>query len=449
MRYLFAMGFFFAISNGLLIALSTNARADNQTQPSPVPLAYVRRLLVLPVAMVAPTDAPLPPRPPVWDKKAIRLWEERRKARESFVQLRMEAVRQVEVAILARLRQLTGINLVSGTMAHASAVWHKLQQEPNKPFQTPIVIQLQDKDYIQPSLLAEVAHSAEVDASLALIVDRFGTHSGLEKEVRLRIVAYLMPAERATLRGPFYVYGWAKSARQFFRRGYQKTDEQLAREASVQVARQLAHVLETGEEPPFTRDERVAIVPAYVPQEIHKQTENRGETFPIPIPSLIRQSDVLLQLDIGPFAEICDPDEVKGVLRSQRRTPMDFWSIEGRPDPEPAKELAQKLRAEYVLLSRIRHLELIESHVVVQEAGQPRKGIERRAEAEVEGAILRIADAKVIWQDRVVGATTARTEYVRHEPRLRTDEQTVLDAVRTAYAYLRFSFDSYRRKFER
>lgn len=363
--------------------------------------------------------------------------------------MRAEVVRQTEQAINARLSRLAGMTLVTGAAKQAPVVWRELQPSLPELHGTPIVARRKNEDFILLGHLAEFARVSGANAGLAIVMDRMGTRSGIEREVWLRVVAYLIPAENSTLRGPYHAYGWAKSARRFFRRGYQKTDTQLAQEAALQAARQLAHVLETGEEAPFARDGRVAIVPADVPQEIRKRDENSGETLLMAFPSLIRQRDVLLQLDIVPFAEIGDSDDVKDALRALRLTPAEFWDLNGRPVLETVRKFAEKLDADYVLLSRIRHLELAERRVAVKDAGQLREGIERRAEAEVEGAIVRMSDESVIWQDRVLGSTVARTEYVRHEPRLRTEEQTTSDAVRTAYAYLRFSFDSYRRRFER
>ncbi|HLJ76907.1 MAG TPA: hypothetical protein VKT75_05815, partial [Acidobacteriaceae bacterium] len=83
------------------------------------------------------------------------------------------------------------------------------------------------------------------------------------------------------------------------------------------------------------------------------------------------------------------------------------------------------------------------------DSGQVRGGVQRDAEAEVQATLYRRQDDRLIWIDRASGGTIALTEYVRHMARIRSDVQCVLDAARTAYAYLRSSFDEYCRKFER
>jgi hypothetical protein len=76
-------------------------------------------------------------------------------------------------------------------------------------------------------------------------------------------------------------------------------------------------------------------------------------------------------------------------------------------------------------------------------------GQERHAAAEAEALLLRVADGKVVWRDRREGTTTTRTEYVRQQPRLRGEEPCLLDAIRTAFAQLRFGFEEYKKRFEK
>src|SRR5437764_14843679 len=52
-----------------------------------VPLSYVRSLLVVPVVSLTQPDLPLPPRPPLADKRAIKAWESQRAGRNAITAL--------------------------------------------------------------------------------------------------------------------------------------------------------------------------------------------------------------------------------------------------------------------------------------------------------------------------------------------------------------------------
>jgi hypothetical protein len=420
--------------------------------PSLVPLAYVRRLAVAPAALAVLPEAPLPPKPPASDKKAAARWEQRRRGREAYARLRAESLTPLDEEIAARLGRLPGLLLVPPPPDHLlPALWNRpalpLPESPER------LMFSQNGPAIAPlaAPMEELARAAQADAALVVLMDRFGTHSGLEREVWMRLTAWLKPGGDRPLCGPFYVYGVGRSGRKLFGfgKGYQKSDAQIARDAAAQAARQIAHALETGQEALFTRDAQVAIVPALVPAYTLKRLEESPEKIAVPLPALQRQSDVLLQPELGPVAEIVASDDVEDALRALNLRPADFWSASGAPDTERMAALAGRLRAGYVFISRMTGVELNERAVTVPDDGTPHAGVERQAEAEAEAVLFRPSDGRILWRDRLAGSTAARTEYVRHQARIRTDEQCVVDAARIAFALLRFSFEDYKKRFER
>lgn len=442
-------------SVGSLIMLTALSTAQGLTQtgspePSRAPLAYVRRLAIAPVALATRPDAPLPPTPPA-DKKALARWQAQQKSREQFVRLRAETLQRLEEVLSARLALMPGLSLTPQPRTGcAPGLWaDPLSPRPEMPGRPVVGRNPEGRALPLAEPLAGLAREAGADAALAVAVDRFGTQTGLERGVWLRLIAYVMPTEGGALRGPFHALGWARTGRKLFVKGFQKSDSRLAREAAAQAVGQLTHTLQTGQDPPFAREARVVVVPAMTPQAVEKRFEETTETTRIPLPSLVRQRDVLWQPALSPVIEWIDADEMQAALRALRLEAASFWTPGGHPAVESVQSLAERLRADYVFASRLMNLELTERARTVLEDGQPRAGVERRAEAEAEALLLRAADGRILWRDQAVGTATTRTDYVRGKPRILTEEQCVLDAVRTAYIHLRFSLAGHKKRYER
>ena len=154
-------------------------------------------------------------------------------------------------------------------------------------------------------------------------------------------------------------------------------------------------------------------------------------TYPVP------EKGFDYSLAIGFFDYQKDPE---AAMRALAFTATGLWGADGEPDVTRVLQLARRLRAGFVFVTR-----LAEASLRQEEAdGAARK----RATAEVDGRLIRVSDGEVIWRDRATGGSAARTEYVRNEARIRSDEQCLSDAARTAYAHLRFAFDVFRRRFE-
>jgi hypothetical protein len=246
--------------------------------------------------------------------------------------------------------------------------------------------------------------------------------------------------------------GRARATRKLIGKGLSRTDDELVSQAALQACGQLVREMRTGERSPFVAGGRVAIVRATVPEEIEKVMAGDGPgsvTQPVQLRSLVRQSDVLLQSDLPPTTEVLDSDETDSALRSIGAAPSDFWGPSGLARVDLVRRLAAHLRADYVFLSLVREVAAEESPAASPDGGVKRPGIERKVDVTATGALYSVAQDRIIWQDTVEGGTIAKTEYVRHKPRIRSDEQAVMDAVHTAYAYLRYSFDEFHRRYFR
>jgi hypothetical protein len=200
---------------------------------------------------------------------------------------------------------------------------------------------------------------------------------------------------------------------------------------------------------------RVLTLPASVPLTIEKSVEEAdsqtgsGQTITLPLSYLRRQRDVLFQPETSPTAEPVPEGDATFAFTSIGAQPEEVWTASGAPDQELLAKVAELSGAQYVFASRIRDITLSDSPELAKDGGELRTAVRRQAEMEVEGLLYGVRERAVLWRDTVEGGTIAITEYVRRQPRLRSDEQCVADAARTAYAHLRSSFDEYRRKFDR
>ncbi len=285
------------------------------------------------------------------------------------------------------------------------------------------------------------------DALVAPIVEGFGARGSTQRELWLQVSARVVRAD-GTVLGPYHAYGWASTLRISLFKGLVTSDEKLAEAAGDQAGRELAHALISGTEPLFADWRAAAIVPAAVPQVVAKRLAS-GTSVAVPLPSLRRAADVLFQPAIPPFVPLASPQRVWAALRRLGLRPEDLWAASGDPDVGYAVRVAKLLHVDYLFVSRVQDLALSEETLSVPDGSTMKPGVERRADATAEAALIRVSDGAVLWRDRLSGGTAARTEYVRHVPRLRTDEQCVGDAARIAYAYLRFSLDDYRRSLVR
>ncbi len=422
----------------LMVGMAQPLAAHAQDEPNPsIPLRYIRRIVVAPVALTTAPDVPLPSRPPTPARKRLEQWLEQQRLRETLVRLREEARREVSETVSAKLSGLSGLTMVAPPVADsAPPLWQEPEERSVRSSPKP-----------SEESMATYARSAQADAALVIAIDRFGLRTGLEREVWFQVIAYLSPTE-GPMRGPFFAVGRGRVTRKLIGKGYGKDDSQLVRESCQQIARQLSHTLETGKQSPFMHHARIAILPAATPDSVQRVTVGETDVVRVSLPSLTRQADVFLQPELTPVAEMMEVGEVRAAMRTLKLQPKDLWS-EGKPDREQIARVAQHLRADYLFVSRVTTLDLTQNVVSVMAMGQAHEGLERRAEAEAEAILLRCEDGAILWRDRLVGTAAARTEYVRRKPRILTEEQTTVDAVRVAYAYLRLSFEEYKRRFER
>lgn len=422
--------------------IASRAEAAEREPDGRIPLAYVRSLVAVPVILATQDDPAPPQEPSAAKKKEHAQWLARMKAREEFSGLRKLGRDALDLELSERLRQVRGI-----TLTRASAALTENGRAP-----------VADTNFVRL-----ITSRNGADACLITRIDHFNRNTGLEREIWLRAVGWLWRADEQggmdSARGPFFAIGRAVAGRRLLRGGFSKTDDELVRQAATQAAQRLSGELETGRTPLFMDDCRVAVLPAVIPLSLDKTVEaapddsapagRPPQSFTLTLGSLVRQRDVLFQPETSPTAIRVGVDESLLAMTSAGLQASDIWTARGAPDLELLARIADVTNARYVFASRIRDISLTDSPELAKDAGELRTAVRRQADVEVEGLLYGAREKALIWRDTVEGGTIAITEYVRHQPRLRSDEQCLADAARTAYAHLRSSFDEYKRRYDR
>ncbi len=329
--------------------------------------------------------------------------------RSDLLALRQSAREQLSSALTGRLGTISGLTVISDS-------------DPGKGSPTP-------------------------DAALRVSIDRVGAHTGASREVWMRAVARLETGGRTF--GPFYAIGQAVSPKWLIKPGYVWADPEIMAEAARQSARQLVHSLRTGVEALFVRKTRVAVFPALAPASAEKVFEGKEGETTIAAGLVGRLGDVLFQPSLTPLVEKVTQDEIERE-RKKRGIPSEgLWAAGNKPDLQRITQLGQALKVDYVFVSRIGEMTLEQKPAVIQQFGLTRDGNEVRAEVDVTGSFIRVSDSRILWSDRFTGSSVARTQFTRHGPRIRRDEQCLADAARVGYTWLRSSFENYKRQFER
>jgi hypothetical protein len=218
-------------------------------------------------------------------------------------------------------------------------------------------------------------------------------------------------------------------------------------EAARQAARQLVHSLRTGREALFVRAARVAIIPAATPSAAQKISG--GSVSTVNTADVQRQADVLFQPGLTPVVDRYSNDEVELAMRKLGIRAPDLWDAAGNPSASKACEVGTVLGADYIFVSRIPEMSLERGPASILQMGVTRPGEEIAAEVEVSGALIRCADSRILWQDRTMGVSAARTQFTKRGPRIRKEDQCLSDAARVGYSWLRSSFENYKRQFEK
>lgn len=304
----------------------------------------------------------------------------------------------------------------------------------------------------------------DCDAVLLPQLTHLERNDGLARSVTLRGAMHLVrldpsvrPQEAGMRRGgkrllpvpalppAFPFFGTAGTGHVLFKESYRRTAVQLAAEAAQQAAAVADHTFRTGEIAPFGQaEERVALLPVFAPANADAlifAPEGRRVAA-----AAVRDlpADLASQFhpDIAPLSgrEVVSAARSGAILKQEGITVEALWR-QDQPEATRVQALGARLGVSYVLMAHITAVEL--------QTGTPDAGAAfatREARAEAVGALVRVADGVVLWQDH---AAATMTLHPTGDARSRSiDKEAVQEAEHFALTELQRRFRAYRARFE-
>lgn len=243
----------------------------------------------------------------------------------------------------------------------------------------------------------------------------------------------------------FPFFGTAVTGHVLFKESYRRTPVQLVADAAQQAAAVAAHTFWTGEIAPFARaTERVALLPVPSPTDADALlfTPQGRRVATAAVRDLPADLAAQFQPDIAPLSgkEIVPVEQSRAALRQEGITVAALWR-QDQPEAARVQALGARLEVSYVLMA---HITAVELQTGTADAGETFATREARAEA--VGALVRVADGVVLWQEH---ATATMTLHPKGDDKTHSiDRQAVQEAEHYALTELQRRFRAYRARFE-
>ncbi|MCW3096479.1 MAG: hypothetical protein JWL77_2097 [Chthonomonadaceae bacterium] len=243
----------------------------------------------------------------------------------------------------------------------------------------------------------------------------------------------------------FPFVGTAASGHTMFQEGYSRTAVQLATEAAQQAAAIASHTFWTGEVAPFAQGaERVALLPVPAPAAADALlfTTAGRRVASAAVRDLPTDLAAQFHPEIAPLSgkDVVSAEASRSLLKQEGITVEALWR-QDQPETARVQVLGARLRVAYVLMAQITAVEL--------QTGTPDAGQEfatREARAEAVGALVRVSDGVVLWQDHATATMTLRPTEADKPHSI--DKQAVAQAEHFALTALQARFRAYRAHFE-
>jgi hypothetical protein len=259
----------------------------------------------------------------------------------------------------------------------------------------------------------------------------------------------------------FAAAGASSSERAPFQDRFMKEWPQLTLEASRAAAACCARTLQTGVEAPLSRyEDRVATLPVHAPGQADALLFHSGgrSVAPALLQHLPTNVSNFFHPDILPVMpdETASARAVAEAISVERRGEDPFWTSDERPSGQRAAALGRRLKVQYVLMARVSDLELALVNGPRMAAGA--LSTDRTADvltadsaprdtatAEAIGALVRVSDGAVLWNERTKATMSGQLEGRGLENARR---HMAIDAVRFSLLQLERRFKQFRLRYE-
>ncbi len=383
--------FWLAILTGLVVG--PHAVQSQATDKASLPLAYIQKITMPFITISVPA---IPPAPPAKKHTTVQSV-----ARESLD--------------LANLQQKLAKSLDARLRSNIAVVYH-IDVDNGASFITP----------------------KEMDAVLKTDLDRFGMVNGFERKMWGRVSTQVLRAGKSSQL--LYATGVATASKRWIGKGYSLTDAQLVDSLASTISTRLIACLRKGTSSITATEAKFAIVPTFMPELVEMVVGKMGDTskLQVNVPSLYRQADILFQPEVGPLSIVVR--EPNRISISNQNHPLPVLKYKEMIQLNALHAECERLGVDFLFVTNVESVDG-EKELGVGEESLLIKTI--RVDTTVDGLLYSLKDNRIIWRDIAEGGTVARMETIRGKPRIRTDEQCIVDSVRTAFAHLRSQFDDY------
>jgi hypothetical protein len=280
----------------------------------------------------------------------------------------------------------------------------------------------------------------QADTLLQISEPRIELRAKSERDVIVRIGVVVPYSSRAEGGAPFRwraasVAGSDTTGRNLFRGTYNDLIQNQVKAAAQQAARRAVHLLLTDPKTDSTENlfsATWAILPTLAPLHADRlQFTPQGRAFQEnAIRGLPHDVSELFAPNLLPIEEnkILSAGEMRTLLAKRKISANVFWQTPSQPHIIRIQEWAQAGGVEFVLMAHVSSLEMTES---------PMEGklTEREGRAEAQGALVRVSDGKILWQERA--EATLRVRPRLGQLRTVTDREILRDATKFALLELK------------
>jgi hypothetical protein len=333
---------------------------------------------------------------------------------------------------------ITEHNIVSKLWKHPSP----LQGKDNIPDILPFD---QAKPEINMDYLQSVLKRYNANSAIAAGIDHIENVEGAGSPFWVRMVFFCYKAN-GILSKPFYIYGKADPGFLYMFKHSHNDEVELMHRAVQNALSHVSTLWQKEQDMPFAHNVRVAVLRSLTPDTyVYSKSKDEGSSSDMPIAEIGRQSDVLFQPDVGPVNPIILPWQVHSITGPNDLSKYIFRK-DGSLNLQTLSMIAHNLNVKYLFFSKVDSILVIDIADAIKDGDNKITASGRTAEATVTGGLYDTETGSVLWKV-TKEATVKETPYAGGKKReLLSPNKCAMDAVRLAFAYLRFDFNSFQQK---
>ena len=255
-----------------------------------------------------------------------------------------------------------------------------------------------------------------------------------------------------------------------FQDSYPKSISQQVHESILKATHIVINQLFKDSQIPFlNQQERVVITPVSAPVRADALvfTDTGRQVIPGALKTLSPDLSAIFKPDLLPLtnSSFVSVSEFTMALSSLHLEQDALWLENDTPNIEVILAVGAKLKADWLLVARVADVELSSapseespegSRKAMVSEHNSREGVKRKsfqvsreARAVANGALIRISDGKILWQDRTVASMSSSNVSVANPKDFSSAKRLATDATRFSLLQLQRHFNLYRRQFER